>query len=401
LWVNVAADIVYLPLLFGLVVGLFRPLPLHFAGIAGTWLVALYLATSLTVVQPRLRLPLMPVLIPWAAAGWMYLLQTMRQNRITGWRSLHRWRVYATLIIVLAGLWALRVPALLGSQFYQMQGDAAWERGNTAEALDHFRAAAYWYPTRMSALIAAGQAAEALGANTEALSWYRAATNQISYEPLPRIGAARILLQHGEPAAAAEELDSTLMGVARSEAWAFTADILPARTFIDLGNPSVAANYGYLIGFYVQEDFSASAPAFRPSGATAALRFGTQPTPPAVLHIHVSGARPSGAPDPWMALTLHDAPLAHIPVARTWRTYSILVPDTEHGVQVSIQTNPFIPADHVPASQDTRPYGLALSWARLDTDVFAITRPFQSSLHTMRMHEPDEGLVHRHTRRLH
>jgi hypothetical protein len=55
-----------------------------------------------------------------------------------------------------------------------------------------------------------------------------------------------------------------------------------------------------------------------------------------------------------------------IDVAPHWRTYHILMPPTEQGIELTLRTNTFIPAALDPASTDTRPYGLSLSWADLD-----------------------------------
>jgi hypothetical protein len=105
---------------------------------------------------------------------------------------------------------------------------------------------------------------------------------------------------------------------------------------------------------------------FRPSGATAALRFGTLPTPAAIVRLHLSGARPAGAALARMQIDVPQAGGVEIDVAPHWRTYHILVPPTEQGVELTLRTNTFTPAVLDPASTDTRPYGLSFSWADLE-----------------------------------
>jgi 4-amino-4-deoxy-L-arabinose transferase-like glycosyltransferase len=361
-WVNLAADIIYLPLLLGLVVGMLYQQPAPFTQIGWSWLVPLILITVLTVVQPRLRLPLLPIILPWSAAGLILLWNArMRWLQIAGWGRLAR--LGAAIAIVLAGLWLLRVPALLGSQVYLLRGYAAWSNGAAEAALVAFRGAAHWYPERIGALVAAGQAAEALGQTDEALGWYDAASDEVSYEPHARIGAARILAQRGNLAAADAEIDHLLMSTARAESWAFAAPIIPPRTRIDLGTAAAPATYGYQVGFYPR---AGAEPVFRPSGATAALRFGTLPTPAAIVRLHLSGARPAGAALARMQIDVPQAGGVEIDVAPHWRTYHILVPPTEQGVELTLRTSTFIPAVLDPASTDTRPYGLSLSWADLE-----------------------------------
>jgi hypothetical protein len=153
------------------------------------------------------------------------------------------------------------------------------------------------------------------------------------------------------------------MSDTRTEAWAFAAPIIPSRTRLNLGGAALPATYGYHVGFYPEAGVS---PAFRPSGAAAALRFGTLPTPAAIVRLHLSGARPAGAAPARMQIDIPQGAGAEIDVAPHWRTYSILVPPTEQGVELTLRTNPFTPAALDPASTDTRPYGLSLSWADLE-----------------------------------
>jgi 4-amino-4-deoxy-L-arabinose transferase-like glycosyltransferase len=361
-WINLAADIIYLPLLLGLVVGVLYRQSAPFAQIGWSWLVPLYLITVLTVVQPRLRLPLLPIMLPWSAAGLVLLWDARaRWRQRAGWR--HLARRGAAIAVVLVGLWLLRVPALLGSQAHLLRGYAAWSSGAAESAHQAFRSAAHWYPERIGTLVAAGQAAETLGHDQAALAWYQAASADVSYEPHARIGAARILARRGDTSAADTELDQLLMSDARAEAWAFAAPIIPSRTRLDLGAPTTAASYGYQVGWYPR---AGEAPAFRPSGAEAALRFGTLPSPAAIVRLHLSGARPAGAELAQMQLDMPQAARAQIEVAPHWRTYHILVPPAPHGVELTMQVNTFIPATLDPASTDTRPYGLALSWAALE-----------------------------------
>jgi hypothetical protein len=153
------------------------------------------------------------------------------------------------------------------------------------------------------------------------------------------------------------------MSAARAEAWAFAAAIIPPRNHIDLGAAAAPATYGYQIGLYPQ---AGASPVFRPSGAMAALRFGTLPAPAAIVRLHLSGARPAGAAPARMQLGVAHAFGAEIDVAPTWRTYHILVPPDRQGIELTLRTNTFTPAALDPASTDTRPYGLALSWADLE-----------------------------------
>jgi 4-amino-4-deoxy-L-arabinose transferase-like glycosyltransferase len=372
---NLLSDVVYMSALLGmLVVSLQLKHPRQLA-LAWAWIVPICLASIVTVVQPRLRLPLMPVLLPWGAAGLVvcWSLATTLVNRkhwVSGWqaRLRRRWQTYVAPPLLIGGVLFLNIPALLGSQVFQTLGNASRAAGDLPAALQAYRQAACWYPERVGAHVAAGQVAEVLGRTTEALRSYRAATSHVSYEPRPRIGAARVLLAQGDEEAARAELGATLIGTARLEGWGYSADMVPSRHCIDLGGPVAATNYGYVIGFYPAYATwqHGPVPTFRASGAQAALRFGTQPTTAAMLSIRMSGGRPPGAPAPVVALAVNGRERIRTTVAAEWRVYQVFVPPSRQGVRLSLTSNTFTPAEIDPRDDDTRAYGLAIDWAALD-----------------------------------
>jgi 4-amino-4-deoxy-L-arabinose transferase-like glycosyltransferase len=371
-WLNVLGDIVYLALLLGLLVTICFARQPKLLALAWLWILPICLVTIITVVQPRLRLPMLPVLLPWAAAG-LVLLQDSWARHFGGgaWRQgapwailLRQWRVVAVLLLALAGLWVLKLPHLLGSQVSVMVGDWAWQRGDTQAALEAYQTAATWYPEHIDALVSAGQIAEIMRRDNLALEWYHEATNRISYEPLARIGIARILYDRGDEAAAESQLDWTLLGQAHLEGWGFAANKVPDQHCINLGGSVSIPNYGYVVGLYPART-SGPDRFFRPTSAQAALRFGTVATPPAILTMRMGGGRPEGAPPPQTDLSINHTSLEQLPVSARWRVYQFLTPPTTHGVQVTFRSDTFIPVDFVPQSEDTRAYGLALDWAFL------------------------------------
>jgi hypothetical protein len=370
-WLNVLADMVYLALLLGLLVAtFFAPSP-RLIALAWLWILPICLITIITVVQPRLRLPLLPVLLPWAAAGLVLLRDSWARHvgggtwRRTPWASLLlRWRVVAVVLLVLLGLWVLKLPHLLGSQASMLVGERAWQRGNTQAALAAYQTAAAWYPDHIYALVSAGQMAEIMRRDNLALEWYHEATNRVRYEPLARIGIARIFYERGEEAAAESQLDWTLLGQTHLEGWGFAASKVPEQRCVNVGGSVSIPNYGYIAGLYPARQ-SGPDRFFRPTSAQAALRFGTVATPPAILTIRMGGGRPAGAPPPQTELSINHMSLGRLPVSARWRVYQFLAPPTTHGVQVTFQSDTFIPVDFVPQSEDTRAYGLALDWAFL------------------------------------
>jgi 4-amino-4-deoxy-L-arabinose transferase-like glycosyltransferase len=372
-WLNLLGDGVYLALLLGLLVTTFFARQPKLLALGWLWILLICLVTVITVVQPRLRLPMLPVLLPWAAAGLVLLRDGWARQFGGGqWRQraqwagmLRRWRVVAVLLLALAGLWVLKLPHLLGSQTAVMVGDTAWQRGDMPAALAAYQTAAAWYPDHIYALVSAGQITEIMQRDNLALEWYHEATSRISFEPFARIGIARILFERGDEAAAESQLDWTLLGQTHLEGWGFAASKVPEQRCVNVGGSVSIPNYGYIVGLYPART-SGPDRFFRPTSAHAALRFGTVPTPPAILAIRMSGGRPEGVPPPQAKLSINHTSLGRLPVSARWRVYQFLAPPTTHGIQVTLQSDTFIPVDFVPQSEDTRAYGLALDWAFLD-----------------------------------
>lgn len=377
LLVNTAADLVYLPVLVGALAAMLWLPRTPFKTIAWGWFLAMYGVMALTIVQPRLRLATLPVLLPLAAAGLLYLRGRITSQRAISagrarwlWAQLRTWRAIAAVLAVLAGLWLLNIVPLAGSQIWQVWGDRAWRAGDIDRALAGYRAAASWYPTRVSALLSAGQAAEAAGHDDQALEFYNAVVSVVSYDPQAHIGAARIWSRRGAFDRVAYELDQDSLAPALTEAVGFAADRLPARSIVDIGGPP-AEEYGYTLGLY--PNLPGSGSTARWSGAQMQLRFGTLPTPSSIVSIRLSGERPEGVPAPKLDVLIDSRLIASTIVPSHWRVYRFVVPPAASGVQITLRTDTYIPAlaaaqlsePSLPAQPDPRPLGLALDWAAM------------------------------------
>jgi len=267
----------------------------------------------------------------------------------------------------LAGVWLLNILPLAGSQIWRITADAAWRAGNPSAALSRYRAAAAWYPTRVDTLLAAGQAAEAIGDDDQALGFYTAATAVVAHEPQARIGLARIWARRGNPKQAASEIKRTSLSPTLVEAIGFTAPLLPLRSRLDIGE-TPAAGYGYIVGLYPPEGLDS----IRWTGSQVLIRFGTLPTPDTEISLRMSSGRPNGVPDPEVVVLANGNPIARVRVPQHWRTYRFVVPSSANGVRLTLRTDTFVPARvpgavaaHGAAEGDFRPRGVFLDWAAL------------------------------------
>ncbi len=347
-WLSLTADVVYLPLLLGLLVTLLwvRRHPLKLIG--WFWVVPLYGVTILTVVQPRLRLPLLPVLLPCAAVGLVKLLLLVRHHisntsgtpkKSFRWKpSRQNWRCLTGLLGFLMGVWILHIVPLAGSQVWGMHGLHAWQQGNPQQAWQHYQTAVWWYPTRTDMLVQAGQVAEALSYETEALELYRRAINVVYYQAHARIGAARVLLRKGDPDGARDIIQGTALSQGQIERVSFATSILPAKNSIDIGGASIA-EYGHVLGLYPTDSVQME-PTRRWSGRWTSIRFGTLPTMESLVGVRLSTNRPEGAAVPQVHISVNGEHLTTIALTPGWwRTYRFVVPASPQGVKLTFESD--------------------------------------------------------------
>lgn len=373
-WLNLADDLVYLPMLAGLVVVflLLRPSGAVLAT-GGVWLLAFFLTIIVTQAQTRLRLPIVPVFLPFAAAGVAKLLAwgkhyviIDRISRNVVWHKLaHHWRVQGAFLVFLVGAWGLSLVPLGLSLVLAYPGAWLWRSGNPEQALTWYRAAVACYPTRMSMLLAAGQVAETLHDDDEARSYYQAATEVVSYEPQARIGIARLLQRHGDLDGASDVLQGSSLSSRQLDQVGFAAPLLPTQHYLDIGG-AAAAEHGYVLGFY-PADTVENAPTFRWSRAQATIRFGTLPTPAGVVRLRLSATRPDGVSSPRLTFLVNGTFMTQtIVTPGWWRTYRFVVPPSPHGVVLTIQTETFVLPDKNRADAERRNLGVAVDWAAFD-----------------------------------
>jgi 4-amino-4-deoxy-L-arabinose transferase-like glycosyltransferase len=376
-WLNLCADVVYVPLLMGAVVQITWRWHDRFTKIAVVWGGSLFLLSILTLVQPRLRLPLMVVLIPLGVMGIIRIIrmvQGLQEYAIIASHdifgslqrfTLQRWRIFLVLGIFLFGSWYLHLVPLAMSQWWHVRGTTAWHTGDINAAYRAYETAVAWYPTRITTLVAAGQVAETLGREDSAHIWYQRATHVTYHAPQARIGSARVLQRQGYNEAVVDQLQASSLSVGQLERVGFAATLLPPRQTLDLGAPP-ACLYGYIFGIYMEYAPEVLPPA-RWTGAYAGLRFGTAPTPTSVVRLRASAPRPHTSPPPHMHITLNDTMPIATTIAPGWpRIYRMMVPPSSDGVTLLLHSDtiPLSVLNHRP--EDEREGGILIDWAALD-----------------------------------
>lgn len=369
--INISGDMVYITLIIGvLIVGFFPPAPSPLLKMGWIWVISFYGVTILTIVQPRLRMPLLPIVLPLASAGLVKLFNilhhhtSMDRNIIAKTIVKKRGHLVLFFVVGLCVIWVLNIVPLLASQIEQTLATQAWKHGHPQQSLQHYRAAIAWYPKRTNTLVAAGQVAESLGYNNEALILYQHAINVIYYQAHARIGAARILQKQGDTKRARDMIEKTALSQGQIERASFATAIVPPKNHIDIGDQAIE-EYGYVLGFYPASS-SIHTPSFRWTGERFAIRFGTLPTEESLVRLRLSTNRPVGSMEAQVKIFVNGRYMTQIAVqSGWWRTYTVVVPPTSTGVQLTMHTDTI--ASDALSSDDTsnRDLGIAVDWVAL------------------------------------
>ncbi|MBC8159675.1 MAG: glycosyltransferase family 39 protein [Roseiflexaceae bacterium] len=200
LWLALLADLEYIPLMLAAIAGLYfapqwrRTLPL-------LAFVALSVALSaVTIGHPRLRLPIVCVLMPYAA----FLLVSVGELR-----PRPRWRVGLALasgLLFVSLVVSTRYLPWAWAELAAVRGRSAQGRGAYTDAQQQFEQAAAANPSALRSLDLADLAV-ARGDQVQAITHYRAARDQEPRNVYGRARLAELLSAQGQQPQAQAELD--------------------------------------------------------------------------------------------------------------------------------------------------------------------------------------------------
>jgi 4-amino-4-deoxy-L-arabinose transferase-like glycosyltransferase len=340
-----------------LVLGSSTPLSQRWALIAGLWSLYVLFTTLLFHVELRYRLPLFPMLLPFAA--WVLTISERgaEQIRIGG-------RILALLSVVAcvsAMLWhrpyhseALR---LVGKHNALWQAEQALSRGDALGATTAATNALNADPRSALARIALARAALQRNDRTAAQRELDAALAQLPDHPQARVLRGLVLRSAGQREAAQRDLiyeHATLQDL-QQWSWEHATAVAPPLASQPIGG---GADLGNLRGFQRPLAFGELEP-FRWSGAEAEVRLAV-PSGANTLVIELNGGRPTNAPAAMVSLLANGQVLDSFMVSNQWQTYQVPLRAEPGMIIVTVRSSTFRPRDYDRTSPDGRTLGVQL-----------------------------------------
>jgi tetratricopeptide (TPR) repeat protein len=320
------------------------------------WLLApwaLYLLATAMIfhVELRYRLPLFPVLLPYAALA-IYDLRLA----IYDWR-----RLLASAIIPLAAI-ALTLthsfyPALAwrlaAKHIHLANAERALAVGDAAGAQSQALAALALDDRSALAHVALARAAMARGDSDGAQITLRIAIDALPAHPQPHLLLGDILRAEGQLEAARQELVFESGSLQDLQAWSWERFASPPPSELDVGG---GLDLGFVRGMHAADEGG-----WRWTRDVAQLRIAADGD---TLRLRLAAGRPAGAPQPALLIQVNGATLATLRPTAEWQTYDVPLPAGHASpLTIELRADTFRARDYDRASGDDRALGVMLDSA--------------------------------------
>ncbi len=323
------------------------------------WVLYIVLTMLLFHVELRYRLPLYPVLLPYAA---LFLTRTATHRPLPAIRRLAA-RLTILLLIGLT-LWHRPYPLLawhLGWKHLSLaHAEHALEQHHVPAAQQAARSALRHDDESVLARVALARAALLNGDHDTAETLVSEAIAILPAHPLPHLLRGDLLRQQGRPDAARAELSYETATLQDVQAWCWQHCTTPPTTTLDIGG---GLDLGMVRGFHAR-DTSEGGEAWRwtMGRGRARVRLAVPPDT-ATLHLRMASGRPDDAPPLRVAVGVGGV-WHTLDVAPRWQTYRVPMPTVagEDGppqpMTITIISDTFTPRTYDPASNDGRTLGV-------------------------------------------
>ncbi len=320
------------------------------------WALYVLLTGLIFHVELRYRLPLYPVLLPFAAL----VLSEGRTNLAP-----RRWRVLALLLPLICLLLTLlhRPYPLLAWQlgwkhWHLAQAEARLAQGDVSGAEAAAQAALVLDERSALARVALARTALRNGDDLAATELLRAAIAAIPAHPHAHLLLGDWLRQQGDLEAARRELSYETGSLEDLQAWSWQRFTTPPPARLEVG---AGLDLGFVQGFH-----SAEAEGWRWTRDRAQLRLSV-PQQPQALQLRLAAGRPTGAPDPQLELFVAGRSLGRLAISNDWRDYRLPLPSDPELWQpgsvivLELRSTTFVPRDYAPTSPDARALGVMVA----------------------------------------
>ncbi|MFP4437864.1 MAG: hypothetical protein ACLFVO_11510 [Chloroflexaceae bacterium] len=333
------------------------------------WALYIVLTAMLFHVELRYRLPLYPVLLPYAALAIVPVGQAAHGRQ-------RRWLIMLPLlpVLLIIGVMLLHRPypamawQLGWKHIHLAQAERALVQGDAATATDAAQAALAHDPESVLARVALARAVRLADNPDRAATILREAINILPAHPQPHLLLGDQLRQRGDPAAAHLELRYETASLQDLQTWSWHWLTTPPPAALDIGG---GLDLGMVRGFHAPEEAG-----WRWTTAVAQVRL-TAPVDADRLELRLASGRPQAAPAPWLEIRVAGQSLAHFRVAAGWRDYTLLLPTTlpaaatdgASATVIELRSTTFTPRRYDPTSADGRTLGVMVDQIRLEEGV--------------------------------
>lgn len=342
----------------------------------GAWALYTVFTAALFHVELRYRLPLFPVLLPYAAL-WLVTPRAMPSSSSLSSSRLSRLRrvagtvLHPALLIVCLMLLYRPYPLLAWHTGWKhahvASANAALEQGNTTAARESARAALLHDGDSVLARVALARAALLDGEPAQAETWLHEAIASMPDHPLPHLLLGDVLRRQGDTAGARLELRYETATLQDVQTWCWQHCTTPPPARLDVGN---GLDLGMVQGMYLAAvpDAPEASPSYRWTTVHARLRL-TAPPGASVLWLRMASGRPPAAPPPTVTVSVNGQTLAQVQAGVEWQVYTFALPALPPGMDdttplvIDLHSDTFTPREYDPASSDGRTLGVMLDWA--------------------------------------
>lgn len=330
------------------------------------WALYLLLTALIFHVELRYRLPLFPVLLPYAAKTIvelrLWILDWRQGAHITaiGNRKFKTHNLLALLacLLLLALTLAHRFyPALAwqlaAKHFHLARAERALAAGDGPQAQAQALSALARDERSALARVALARVALLRGDTQAAQARLNEAIAALPDHPQPHLLLGDLLRAQDQPEAARAQLAYEGRSLQDLQAWAWERFATPAPAQLDVGG---GLDLGFVRGMYAADDAG-----WRWTQAEAALRLAA---PGDTLRLRLASGRPDDAPQPTLAVLANGVTLATLPLPNAWQTYELPLPAGHPSpLTISLRVDTFRPRDYDPASGDDRALGVMVDSA--------------------------------------
>jgi tetratricopeptide (TPR) repeat protein len=294
----------------------------------------------------RYRLPLYPLLIPYAALafnarpkfppkGWAILLPPL------------------TLLLTFAHApYPLLAWQLGWKHYYLAEGEAALKRGELFLAEKAAKQALLKDSESALAYVLLAQTFIQKGEREAAEKMLREALKVKPAHPYAHLLLGDLLRQRGDFQAAQKELSAETYSLEDLQTWSWEEFSSPWPQKVLLGS---GLDLGFIKGFHL----STERMPYRWTKGAALIRLKVAGAQTKLLQLQLASGRPVSAPKPLLEVEIEGKKVGSFPVAAEWRTYHLLLPkEVASKTVLSLQSNTFTPRTYDPTSSDGRRLGI-------------------------------------------